>query len=233
MNGLVVRGVAGRRNEYRPVQSRLAADPSPLGVARAFRDQLGLSRFYLADLDGIQHGRPRFDIHQSLAEEGFELLVDAGLRDVAGAGELFEAGAAAVIAGLETSDGPEHVRHLCTLFGTERIVFSLDLLNRRLLNPAEGWRSDDPYEVAQIAIDAGVRNMIVLDLAGVGTGGGVPTAALCERLKLEFPELRLITGGGVRGIDDLQALGKIGVDGVLLASALHAGTLGRAEIQSL
>jgi phosphoribosylformimino-5-aminoimidazole carboxamide ribotide isomerase len=88
MDGVVVRGVAGRREEYRPVQSLLATDARPLTVARAFRDKLQLHRIYLADLDGIQFGRPRYDLHRAIASEGFELYVDAGLREIENAAQL-------------------------------------------------------------------------------------------------------------------------------------------------
>ena len=64
--------------------------------------------------------------------------------------------------------------------------------------------------------------MIVLDLAGVGAEAGVPTIPLCQRLRaVHGPEIEIITGGGVRNADDLRALEAAGVDGVLVASALH------------
>src|SRR5262245_27511643 len=82
LNGIVVRGVAGKREEYRPIESRLVDSADVLPVARAFREQLGLTRIYLADLDAILHQHPNPDLYRELAEDGFELLVDAGLRNV-------------------------------------------------------------------------------------------------------------------------------------------------------
>src|SRR5216684_7133564 len=96
LEGVVVRGVGGRRDEYRPVVSRLVDRPDPFSVARAFRDQLGLTRLYVADLDAILHQRPNREVYRSLADEGLELLVDAGLRDVKSAELNLAAGAAQV-----------------------------------------------------------------------------------------------------------------------------------------
>src|SRR5262245_15013390 len=93
LNGVIVRGVAGKREEYRPVVSRLADSPDGLSVARAFRDQLGLTRVYLADLDAILHQRPNRKTYEALAEDGFELLVDAGLRNIESAESVLAAGA--------------------------------------------------------------------------------------------------------------------------------------------
>ena len=75
--------------------------------------------------------------------------------------------------------------------------------------------------------------MILLDLAAVGSGEGPPHQETCLRWKESFQDLELITGGGVRNLADLLALKKAGVDGVLIASALHDGSLGRAELEQL
>jgi phosphoribosylformimino-5-aminoimidazole carboxamide ribotide isomerase len=232
-DGIVVRGVAGRREEYRAVQSLLADDAQPLTVARAFRDKLRLSRLYLADLDGIQHDSPHYGLYRALAADGFELLVDAGLRDVDAAVRIIDAGCAGVIAGLETSEGPHQLYELCAQIGAERLIFSLDLVDGRLLKSSNHWGTDDPVEVAAAAVAAGLRRMIVLDLSRVGTGRGLGTTALCARLRAEFSELAIIAGGGVRGMDDLRALCAMGVAGALLATTLHDGTIGLQEIQSL
>jgi phosphoribosylformimino-5-aminoimidazole carboxamide ribotide isomerase len=233
MNCLVVRGVAGRRNEYRPVESSLVAGAAPLEIARAFRDTLGLDELYVADLDAIVEARPNRDIYRTLAEEGFRILVDAGLRDTKSAEEVLDAGASALIVGLETSAGPIHLSQLVNQFGAPRVLFSLDLNQGEPLGKTEPWGSSDPLEIVRQAVDAGVERIIVLDLAGVGTSAGVSTVRLCGQLRARFGSLQLITGGGVRHADDLCKLAEIGVDGVLVATALHTGAIGRREIDSL
>ncbi len=40
----------------------------------------------------------------------------------------------------------------------------------------------------------------------------------------------MFTGGGVRGIDDLQQLARIGCAGALVATAIHEGRLTPADI---
>ena len=69
----------------------------------------------------------------------------------------------------------------------------------------------------------GVARLIVLDLAAVGVGQGSKTLELCERLRAASGELEIVTGGGVRNAEDLRELAAAGVDGVLIASALHDG----------
>ena len=230
LNGVVVRGVAGKRGEYRPIQTGLAACPEPLAIARAFRLQFGLTALYVADLDAILHARPNLTCCRELADDGFELLVDAGLKEAAQGEWLVSAGVHTLIAGLETLPGPTLLAELCRRFGPERVVFSLDLKQGEPLydGPAWDWRA--PEELIDCAVGHGIGNVIVLDLAQVGVGGGVETLGLCRRIQAKHPSLRITTGGGVRGAADLEQLRAAGIEGVLVASALHDGRLSRQEI---
>src|SRR5947209_7775724 len=51
--GLAVHAVAGDRAYYQPIRSILHQGSDPIGLARAYRDKLGLSDLYVADLDAI------------------------------------------------------------------------------------------------------------------------------------------------------------------------------------
>jgi phosphoribosylformimino-5-aminoimidazole carboxamide ribotide isomerase len=229
LNGVVVRGVAGRRDEYRPVESVLASSADAIAVARAFRERLGLGELYLADLDAILSGRPNLDLYGQLAREGFRLIIDAGLRDAAMAAGVFDAGGETVVAGLETLAGPHELERLCNRFGADRVIFSLDMQDGTPLGDPVAWGSE-PAAVATAAAACGVARMIVLDLGRVGVSRGVSTLELCGWIRARFPGIGIITGGGVRGAEDLVVLKDAGIDGVLVASALHNGAIGRDDL---
>ena len=233
LDGSVVRGVAGKRETYRPVESVLADSALPLDVARGFRDQLGLNRLYLADLDGIVHGRPNRQLWRELADEGFELLVDAGVKTVADARQVYDSGAAAAIVALETSPAREMIAELTTNYGPPRVIFSLDLKQGRPMGTLDQWADPAPFDLAVEAVGLGIEQMIVLDLAWVGTGEGLATEQLCRRLLERFSQLKVITGGGIRGPGDLPLAQSIGVHGLLVASALHSGRIDRRAIEAL
>ena len=72
-DGIVVRGVGGRRDEYRPIVSRLTSSCQPLDVAEAFRDHFGLSELYLADLDAIAGKPPALALFRALQNKRFLL----------------------------------------------------------------------------------------------------------------------------------------------------------------
>ena len=225
MRGRVVRGIAGQRDSYQPITSRLVDSADPLEIADAFADQRGLDRIYLADLDAIENNQPAWNEIERLARAGHRLMVDAGLRDVDRARDLVERGVETVVAGLETISGPELVRELVQAVGDEKLVFSLDLKQGVPMANPDAWPESTPDGIADSVIDAGVVRLIVLDLAGVGTGNGPPTLELCQRIRGRHGGIELITGGGIRGRHDISDAARAGVDAVLIASALHDGSL--------
>ena len=233
LQSVVVRGVAGERARYRPVESCLTPHCDPLSVADAFRDVFGLTTLYIADLDAILHRQPNIAVLRSLADAGYRLLVDGGVQRVEHARELFAAGAESVIAGFETLAGPEELQRCCDESGADRMLFSLDLRDGRPMGGATTWDAAEPFDLAMAALRRGVRRLIVLDVAQVGTSRGPAAVPLCRRIREAVPEIELITGGGIRHRDDLQLLATIPVDGVLLASALHDGRIAREDLAGL
>jgi len=229
MAGLVVRGVGGRRHEYRPIESVLSPDARPGTVARSLA-AIGFRTAYVADLDAIGGREPAWAIYRDVLEAGLEPWIDAGISRVEQAISLsrFECagrGLAAIVAGLESLPHPQTLADLIAAVGPERLIFSLDLKSGRPLTEAPAWQTLTPAQIAVIALRLGVRRMIVLDLAAVGTGRGAGTESLCRELRCRDPKLQIIAGGGVRGVDDLRSLARAGCDAALVASALHDGRL--------
>jgi len=233
MEGRVVRGVAGRREEYRPLESVLTDGCDAVAIAQAIRSRFGFSELYLADLDAILHGQPNIGILRSLSDAGFAMTVDAGIHRYEDVAPIVAAGAHQIVAGLETLDGPKELSDVVEQLGASRVVFSLDLRDGRPLENAARWHEDDPCAIAGQAIEAGCTQLIVLDIARVGTAAGVPTLPLCAEIRRAWPHVAIITGGGIRGIKDLKGLDSSIIDGVLIASALHNGSIRPAELNAL
>lgn len=225
LGGVVVRGVGGRRHEYRPVVSKLAASCGPVEMAHAFRNHFGFTELYLADLDAIAEAPPALATVAALRAAGFRLWVDAGVREPAQAAALAAAGIEGVVLGLETIAGPTALARACAELGSERVVFSLDLKDGLPLGKVSSWEGPDAKAMARQAVTLGVRRLLVLDLARVGTRTGAGTEELCKRLADDYPEIELTAGGGVRDLSDLRRLEQCGVAAVLVASALHDGRL--------
>ncbi len=237
LNQIVVHGVAGHRDLYRPIQSHLTQSSQPLDVARALRDEFLISEFYVADLDAIMYGKPNLDLYAKLLDAGFTFLLDCGLRRASDVKPLKSLQGLSIIAGLETLAAPQELGQLVQEWGPQQIIFSLDLKNGKPIVNAvsenEFATIDDPLTIAELSIQQGIQQLILLDLAQVGTGRGTGTEELCFTLRTRHSNLHLITGGGIRNQDDFLKQVKLGANGVLVASAIHDGRIGRETVLSL
>lgn len=235
MGGQVVRGIAGQRETYRPIESGLAAGAAPSDIGRALADAFDVNEIYLADLDAIRGGVPAGDTYRQLLHDGISLWIDAGVGSPQLAERLlrFESDStnssasqvSGIIVGLESLDDPAALAAIVERVGSARLIFSLDLQQGQPLACFADWRRLSPIAIACEAYQLGVRRMIVLDLAGVGVGAGVPTLELCQAIRTAQPDVELTSGGGVRGVDDLLALQAAGCSAALVASALHDGRI--------
>jgi phosphoribosylformimino-5-aminoimidazole carboxamide ribotide isomerase len=230
-----VAGHGGRRDSYAAVASVLVARAEPgdaLALAHAFRARLACDECYVADLDAIAGDPPQHALLGALAGLGGRLLVDSGVADPGAAREALAHGASRVVVGLETLPSFAALRDIAHAIGSERLVFSLDLRDGEpVLRPGASHQAAPPA-LAAAAISAGAAAILVLDLARIGTGGGVDVALLAA-IRLSHPEVELLAGGGVGGLRDLERLADAGCDAALVATALHDGRVGERDLVAL
>ncbi|MBI4519822.1 MAG: hisA/hisF family protein [Gemmatimonadetes bacterium] len=241
--GRAVHARAGARAHYAPVE---LSPSSPLGavtggdaraLARAYVERLGLTELYAADLDAIGGGAPEDGLIAALAALGVPLWLDAGVASVAAARHAAALGAARVVVGLETLPSYEALGSICAALGGDRVAFSLDLHEGAPvpLPAAAGGRIAPREPVPRLAAragDAGVTAIVLIDLARVGTGQGLDFET-SARVRHAVPGLALAAGGGVRGPDDLARLAACGCDAALVATALHDGRIGSADVAAV
>lgn len=235
-DGEVVRGIGGRRAEYRRVQSILTSEATPGGIARAFAERLGAQEVYVADLDAIAGGEPDWRAYEAIGRCGMRLWVDAGIGDERRAAQLAgfrQAELKVIVVGLETITNASELPAMLNTLGKDRAAFSLDLKHGRPLTLIDAWRGLAPEAITQHVLGLGFSRLIVLDLAHVGEQQGVGGVELCQRLHQQFPQVELISGGGVRSLTDLQALASAGCRKALVASALHDGRIAAEEAARL
>jgi phosphoribosylformimino-5-aminoimidazole carboxamide ribotide isomerase len=222
LHGQVVRAVAGNRDAYRPIESRLTSSCDPLVVLNALLDLTPFATIYVADLDAIaNHGseRNRAVLMQLCLElgarGGVELWLDAG--NAPWATDLAAAAAPAGV-GVSLVSGSESLREYDTTL--PECVLSLDYRHGRFRGPT--GLDDTP--------GAWPKRLIVMDLAAVGTAGGPAfariDALMCRAERSGRTDIAFYAAGGVRDEADLEALAQRHVRGVLVASALHDGRLG-------
>ncbi len=229
-NGRAVHAAGGERDRYRPVRSVLSASPDPLAVADAFRRRMGLDELYIADLDAIA-GRPlsrHRRIIDTLARRGFGILLDAGAASAADASFWAGRGVRRVVVGSETLETLGALEEIAAATDPDRIVFSLDCRGGRVLSRCSDLDGLPPARVLARIRGLGLREAILLDLGRVGAGCGADRALAAEARAL-FPDMVLLAGGGIAGPGEIRELEALGIDGVLVATALHRGALGARD----
>ena len=233
LNGQAVHAIKGVRENYKPLRSLLCNSSRPLEVAGALRDHTGSNEIYIADLNAIQQStqtRHNKIIEELALREKFSVILDAGVSDVGRARLFFDIGVSKVVVGAETLQTWDAASHFPILINPARLIFSLDLRSRKILSKCAVLSSMAPMEALGHLHAAGWQEVILLDLARVGTGEGVDRTLAAEA-RANFPDLRFLIGGGVAHPKDLIELESLGVAGILLATALHRGIIGAEHIR--
>ncbi len=224
LDGLVVHARAGERARYRPLTgSHLVDSADPLAVVEALRALHPFPALYIADLDAIQ-GRGGHDaVVEAIAgaHPGLELWVDAGIATRDRLEALLARPAIRPVLGSESQQDLELLERAREC-APQRILLSLDWRGEERLDPAGLWERPDLWP----------SDVIVMTLGRVGTGSG-PDRERLRAVRARAGARRIWAAGGVRGLEDLLALRTEGFAGALVATALHEGRLGAAELARL
>jgi phosphoribosylformimino-5-aminoimidazole carboxamide ribotide isomerase len=229
--GQAVHARGGRRELYAPVRQSAAVmvNGDPMALARVYVGTFGLSEIYVADLDAIGSHTLQADVIHDVSTAGASIWLDAGIASTADAQRTAGVvGAQTLVVGLETQASFEALADICALSSTP-VAFSLDLRGGRPMTSVLATQS--PEAIARLAVEAGIHSVIVLDVARVGTAGG-PDFDLLGRIRSAVPDAELFAGGGVRGLDDLEQLARIGCAGALVATAIHEGRLTADDVKA-
>ena len=228
--GVVVQAFKGMRESYKPIKSILCDSDKPVDVAKKFVE-LGFKALYVADLDAIMYGKPNRELYEELSKLPVKVMLDAGISIKQGVKELLRCGISQVVIGTENIVDVEEVKEIFNEFD-DNIALSLDLKEGKVISLSPLLCGKRPSEALKELANASVKDVLLIDLAKVGSFLGVDLKQALE-LKSVLKDGRLFVGGGVRGLDDILMLKKVGVDGVLVSSALHKGLLRVDELKEM
>ena len=230
LNGVAVHGIRGERERYQPLNSILCRSADPLDIALTF-ESLGFTSLYLADLDAILGKSANFNIYrQIMTQTRLDLMVDAGIADITKAKKVLATEVSKIVIGSETLNSLDFLGQAVKAFGEDKVVVSIDLKAGKVLSVSEAIASMDAVSFAQKLRKIGVNQIIFLDLDRVGTEHGINLALL--RSVLEKTGVEVLVGGGIRSLQELEELRKLGVSGALVATILHNGKLEVDELKS-
>ena len=127
-DGMVVHAHEGRREEYRPVHSRLSPGAEPSKIVEALLALHPFQALYIADLDAIQHRGGNMEsiriIHRHFPE--LELWADTGIGDETALAYWLDAGLGRPVIGSESLPDADFVSVIRERCKDPSPVLSLD-----------------------------------------------------------------------------------------------------------
>ncbi|WP_415880531.1 HisA/HisF-related TIM barrel protein [Methylomonas sp. TEB] len=215
-DGLVVHAAGGDRSRYQPIHyTSSICDSSEISqVVTSLLKLYPFPKFYIADLDAIGGQGNHDEIIDNLFSQypNKEFWLDKGSSYQALAATNRGINCKPVI-------GTESQRLPVSLKNTD-LILSLDFKHNQVLGHP-GW-----LESPELWPDTNV--VMTLDLVGSNQG---PDFAKLSRLCQDHPDKHFVAAGGVRNVKDLMRLKTIGITAVLLASALHNGSIDAAMLE--
>lgn len=211
-DGWVVHARRGQREAYKPIRSPLSHDARPASVVHGLMRLADFDTLYIADLDALMASAPQTAIINELraAFPELNLWVDAGLAASHPKHDAFPRIPCPVI-------GSESLRveTLTKLAAIENPwILSLDFSQEQFIGPEQLLTRPCLWP----------EWVILMQLSRVGSFEG-PDFKAARQFTAQYPGHRFVLAGGVRHAGDLDDLAGMGVAAVLVASALHAGTL--------
>lgn len=218
-DGWVVHARRGQRAAYEPVRSPLSPDAQPSSVVEGLLRLADFDTLYIADLDALMGKAPQTAIINGIraANPALNIWVDAGLAAFQGPHGAFSHPMVPVVGSESLLD--ETLSKLAVL--NTPWILSLDYFEDRFIGP----------EQLLIRPCLWPEWIILMKLARVGSFKG-PDLETTRQFVNQYPNHRFVVAGGVRHPADLDDLACMGVAAVLVASALHAGTLDSPTLAS-
>ncbi len=203
----------------------------PVAVAIGFADA-GARWVHIVDLDAARGDGPRnrpaiAEVAQALAKRGVAVQTGGGVRDVAAVDELLAAGVRRVVIGTAAFADPDLVGRAAANH-PGGVAVGLDARGGQVA--VQGWTEASGVGVLDAVArfsDEGVAAFVVTDIARDGTLAGPDIdglASVCAATDVD-----VVASGGVGSLDDLRALARLPLAGVIVGKAIYEGRVEVAD----
>jgi len=198
----------------------------PADAARQWADG-GAEYIHVVDLDGAKTGEPvnLNRIESVAAAVDCPIEVGGGIRDLATAGRVLDAGAARVVVGTAAMRDREFLDALIAQRGAERVVVGIDARGGQV--SLAGWTESSGVDVADAAAELTRRGVVRFLFTPIEVDGTMEGPNIPELIRVAgATDASVIASGGVGNLGHLEDLARrapANVEGVIVGKALFEG----------
>lgn len=215
-----------RRGDYDEVVVR---EPDPLALIRRLA-AAGAELVHVVDLTAARSGsvRPQLFERATAAAGPARVQASGGIRSVADAEALLAAGAVRVVVGTAAFAESELLESLVSALG-EALVVALDV--RAGLVAVRGWEQQTAFTVERAVercLSAGVSRLLCTAIERDGMLNGPALGLLGDVVR--GSGLPVLAAGGIRSLDDVEAISGVGCEAAIVGRALLEGRVPLAAL---
>jgi phosphoribosylformimino-5-aminoimidazole carboxamide ribotide isomerase len=196
------------RGDYDSVVERAG---EPVALAQRWV-AAGAKRIHLVDLDGARSGQVRPELVRSIAALGVPVQASGGIRRVADARALLDAGAERVVVGTAAWPDPTPWFEL-----GEALVLALDVRDGEVRS--SGWTVGTGLRFEDALERANGSRMLVTAIDRDGTLSGPDVELVKQAVGAGG---RVLAAGGIRSVADVATLAEAGAEAAIVGRALLA-----------
>lgn len=208
----LVQGVAGSEKTF----------GDPLEAALRWQEQ-GATWLHVVDLDAAFGRGSNSEVLARIVDHtDIQVELSGGIRDDESLRRALDTGASRCNVGTAAIENPKWCERIIAEFG-ERVAIGLDIRDGHLA--ARGWtrQGGDAFEALRRFTAAGCARFVVTDVASDGTLTG-PNLDLLQQVCRQTTA-KVVASGGVSTLDDIRALTRLDVEGVIVGTALYVGAV--------
>ena len=207
---------------------------NPLDIALQLQN-IGCTRLHVVDLDGARSGKV---VNWKTLEElstntNFIIDFGGGIKSDEDIERVFDCGASIAVVGSIAVTHQELFEKWLNNYGGEKILLGSDV--RGMTVAINGWKDDSVLSITELLTRyslIGLNQYFCTDIDKDGMMKG-PSIKLYRDLLNAFPLLDLIASGGVRSVEDILTLNRMGCKGAIVGKALYEGLITTEDIKNL
>jgi phosphoribosylformimino-5-aminoimidazole carboxamide ribotide isomerase len=216
--------------------SEKAYDENPLDLSKRFEDH-GIEVVHVVDLDGAESGSPKnYHVIEAIAGHT-DLKIDftGGISTDGDISKAYEYGADYITASSIAVSNPPLFASWVVSYGREKITLGADVVDINSKKIAfRGWQRRSEitlFEHLEYFYERGLKYVKSTDVSRDGVLEG-PAFSFYQEILDQFPELKILASGGVRGVDDIRKLNDMGIFAVIFGKAYYEGVLKLKDLET-